>query len=131
MPPALWRALVLILALCGTTQLVIELLSAPRVLTLGVATQLLFGGTYEPVRGPTQFLVDSVPSESPLVAVGVKPGDRVYYDEPLGHWPSRVAGDSLTLTAKRDGASRRVEVDVPAAEALPRFQIASYTLGTV
>lgn len=83
------------LAVCAATQFAIELISAPRVLTLGVLGEPLFTGGYLRERGPTAFLVDTLSPASPLVAAGVVPGDRLRYDRPLGRWYNAIAGDSV------------------------------------
>jgi hypothetical protein len=73
---ALWRCGVVIFALLAAVQLAIEAFHAPRVLGTGEAGEMLFKGGFLRERGPTTFLVDSVPAASPLAAAGVLPGDR-------------------------------------------------------
>ena len=123
---ALWRGLVVILATAAGIQLAIELFSAPRVLTPGVAGQPLFTGGFASERGPTTFVVKSIPPGSPLVAAGVVPGDRVRFDRPLGRWYNYVAGDTVGLTVLHGDAARPLVVTVPAAASLPRLQVANY-----
>lgn len=128
---ALWRSLVVILAVCAATQFAIEVISAPRGLTLGVRGEPLFTGGYVQERGPTTFVVDTLSPASPLVAAGVVPGDRLRYDTPLGRWYNVVAGDKVSLTVMHGDTTRRLEVTVAAAGSLPRYLMVNYILGAL
>ena len=128
---AVWRCFIVSLAIIAGTQFFIELISLPRILTLGVRAERLDTSRFLPERGPTTFIIDSIPPASPLVAAGVQPGDRLRYDRPLDRWYSRVAGDKLSLTVIRGDSSRHVEVVMPAADSLPRYAIATQVLGAL
>lgn len=90
----------------AVTQTAIELMSAPRILTPDVLSEPLFSGPFLHARGPTTFVVESMTTNSPLVAAGVLPGDRLRYDRPLGRWYNLVAGDKVTLAVLHDDTSR-------------------------
>jgi hypothetical protein len=122
----LWRCGVVIFAVLATVQLAIEVFHAPRVLRVGLFTEQLFEGRTLRERGPTTFVVDSLPATSPLLSAGVLPGDRLRWDEPVGRWYNLAAGDSVSLTVIHGDASRRIDVTMPAARALPRHQVANY-----
>jgi len=123
-----WRGCVVTLAVLAAVQLGIELFHAPRVLRLGVASETLFAGGFARERGPTTFVVDSLPAASPLTAAGVVPGDKLRWDEPLGRWYNVVAGDRVALTVLHGDERRRVDITVPAAVSLPRHQVVNYVL---
>ena len=125
---AVWRGFVVIFAVLAVVQLGIETLNAPRVLRLGVAGAALFKGGYVRERGPTTFRVDAIPPDSPLAAAGVVPGDALRYDDPIGRWHNLAAGDRVALTVLHGDEARRIEVTVPAAAELPRYQVANYVL---
>jgi hypothetical protein len=122
----LWRCGVAIVAVLATAQLAIEVFHAPRVLRVGLLTEQLFEGRTFRERGPTTFVVDSVPATSPLLSAGVVPGDRLRWDEPIGRWYNLAAGDTVSLTVIHGDESRRIDVTAPAASALPRHQVANY-----
>src|SRR5262249_51900802 len=82
-------------------------------------------------RGPTTFEVNSLPSDSPLAAAGVVPGDRIRFDTPIGRWHNLIAGDKVALTVLHDGDRRRVDVVARAASPLPRPQTANYVMDIV
>jgi GAF domain-containing protein len=119
---------VIVLALIAATQLAIEGFNAPRVLTLGALSEPLFKGHFLRERGPTRFVVDSLSAASPLHGAGVVPGDLLRWNEPLGRWYNVAAGETATLTVIHGGASREIEVTMPAARALPRHQVAIYVM---
>ena len=98
---ALWRTLIVVLAAIACTQLAIELLGAPRQLTLGTRGEPLFEGRRVLERGPITFVVDALSPQSPLVAAGVRPGDRLRYDRPAQQFIHFAAGDRLSLTLIR------------------------------
>ncbi len=123
-----WRGFVVIFAALAVVQLSIEMFSAPRALQVGVAGEALFKGGVARERGPTTFVVDSIPAASPLAAAGVVPGDRLRFDEPIGRWHSLAAGDRVALTVLHADQKRRIDVVVPAAARLPRFQVTNYVL---
>jgi hypothetical protein len=125
---ALWRALVIVLAVCASIQLGIEWFSAPRVLTRGVVAEPLFTGGYLKERGPIAFVVEGVPADSPLRAADVVPGDRLRFDEPLGRWYNRVAGDKVALTVIHGAGERRVDVTLTADRNPPRYRVINYVL---
>jgi hypothetical protein len=91
----LWRCGVVVFAVLATVQLAIEVFHAPRVLRLGLLTEQFFEGRALRERGPTTFVVDSVPATSPLLSAGVLPGDRLRWDEPIGRWYNLAAGDPV------------------------------------
>lgn len=124
----IWRGFVVVFATLAVVQLAIEAFNAPRVLRIGVAGEALFTGGFLRERGPTTFRVDAVPAASPLAKAGVMPGDALRYDDPIGRWHNLAAGDRVALTVLRGGEARRIEVTVPAAAALPRYQVANYVL---
>lgn len=125
---AAWRGFVVVFATLAVVQLGIEAFNAPRVLRLGVAGEPLFTGGFLRERGPTTFRVESIPPGSPLAAAGVMPGDAVRYDDPIGRWHNLAAGDRVTLTVLHGTETRRIEVTVPAATVLPRYQVTNYVL---
>jgi hypothetical protein len=125
---AAWRWFVVVLALLATAQLAIEVYHAPRVLRLGLASEPLFSGGFLRERGPTTFVVASVPAGSPLAAAGVVPGDRVRFDAPLGRWYNLAVGDRVALTVVRGDTSHRIDVTAAPAAALPRYQVANYVM---
>lgn len=129
--PALWRALVVALAVIACIQLAIELLGAPRQLTLGMRGETLFEGRRVLERGPTTFVVDALSPQSPLVAAGVRPGDRLRYDRPAQQFINWAAGDQLSLTVIRGDSQRRVDVTVTPAASLPPYAEANYAIVTV
>ncbi len=124
----IWRGFVVVFATLAVVQLAIEAFNAPRVLRIGVAGETLFTGGFLRERGPTTFRVDAVPAASPLAAAGVMPGDALRYDDPIGRWHNLAAGDRVALTVLHGAEARRIEVTVPAAAALPRYQVANYVL---
>jgi hypothetical protein len=128
---ALWRALVVTLAVIACTQLAIELLGAPRQLTLGMRGEPLFDGRRVRERGPTTFVVDTLSPRSPLVAAGVRPGDRLRYDRPAQQFIKFAAGDQLSLTVIRGESQRRVDVMVTAAPSVPQYAEADYVIVTM
>jgi hypothetical protein len=129
--PALWRTLVVALAVIACIQLAIELLGAPRQLTLGMRGEALFDGRRVLERGPTTFVVDALAPQSPLVGAGVRPGDRLRYDRPAQQFINWAAGDQLSLTVIRGDSQRRVDVMVMAAPSLPPYVEANYVIVTV
>ena len=128
---ALWRAFVVVLAVIACTQLAIELLGAPRLLTLGTRGESLFDGRRVLERGPSTFVVDALSPRSPLLAAGVRPGDRVRYDRPAQQFINWAAGEQLSLTLIRGDSQRRVTVMVTAAPSLPPYAEADYVIVTV
>src|SRR6516165_9588015 len=126
-----WRWTITIFAVLAAVQLAIEIFSAPRVLQLGVAGEPLFEGGFLRERGPTTFVVDSVPAGSPLAAAGVVPGDRIRFDDPIGRWHNLSAGERVALTVLHGAESRRIEVVVAAAKTLPRHQTSNYVMDIV
>lgn len=122
----LWRCGVVIFAVLATVQLAIEVFHAPRVLRVGLFTEQLFEGRTLHERGPTTFVVRSVPATSPLLSAGVVPGDRLRWDEPIGRWNNLAAGDLVSLTVIHGDEFRRIDVTMPAARALPRHHVANY-----
>jgi hypothetical protein len=124
---ALWRAGIVLYAALALAEFTIEAVHAPRGLTPGVAGTALFKGSFVRERGPTTFVVESLPEGSPLVAAGV--GDRIRYARPLGRWDNVVAGDHVALTILHEGASRAIDVVVPPARALPRHAVSNYVVG--
>jgi len=125
---AVWRCGVVIVAVIAAAQLAIEGFNAPRVLSIGVASEPLFSGHFLRERGPTRFVVDSISPASPLTEAGVLPGDLLQWDEPLGRWYNVAAGEHDSLTVLHGNASRKIEVTMPAARALPRHQVANYLM---
>ena len=126
-----WRWTITIFAVLAAVQLAIEIFSAPRVLQLGVAGEPLFEGGFLRERGPTTFVVDSIPAGSPLAAAGVVPGDRIRFDDPIGRWHNLSAGERVALTVLHGAESRRIEVVVAAAKTLPRHQTSNYVMDIV
>ena len=108
----------LALALCGDARS--RSVHALRVLTLGVAGETLFTGGAVRERGPTTFVVESLPRESPLAAAGVVPSDRLRFATPLGRWRNFDGREHVALTILHDGASRAIDVEAPPAAHLPR-----------
>lgn len=125
-----WRCAVVVLALMAAAQFAIEAFQAPRVLQADGWTAPLFEGGIVRERGPTTFLVDSVPPGSPLAAAGVVGGDRIRYDTPLARWYNLPAGERIGLTILHGDASRRIEVTARPAAELPRFQRANALIDT-
>jgi len=123
-----WRSCVVVFATLAVVQLAIEAFNAPRVLRIGEAGETLFTGGFLRERGPTTFRVDALPAASPLVAAGVVPGDRLRYAAPLGRWYNLAAGERVALTVLHGDQSRSIDVTVPAAASLPRYQVANYVL---
>ena len=123
-----WRSCVVVFATLAVVQLAIEAFNAPRVLRIGEAGETLFTGGFLRERGPTTFRVDALPAASPLVAAGVVPGDRLRYAAPLGRWYNLAAGERVALTVLHGDQSRSIDVTVPAAANLPRYQVANYVL---
>jgi hypothetical protein len=128
--PMLWRIFVLALALLAIAQLTIEVIGAPRQLTLGTRGEALFEGRVVREAGPTTFIVDALPAHSPLWAEGVLPGDQLRFQRPLQQAIKWAAGEKLTLTAIRGASLRRVDVTVVAATQLPPFAVADYVVVT-
>ena len=126
-----WRCGVVIVALLAAAQLAIEVFHAPRVLRVGAFTEPLYEGHSLSERGPTTVVIDSIPADSPLANAGVVPGDRLRWGEPLGRWYNLAGGDSVGLTIIHGDKSRRIDVTVPAARALPRHQVANYVMDIV
>lgn len=124
-----WRCIVVLVTAMAVTQFAIELFHAPRVLQIGRAGEPLVTDHILRERGPTTFIVDSIPAGSPLKEAGVAPGDRLRWDAPVGRWYNVAAGERLALTVMHGEESRRIEVTMPAARSLPRYQLASYVLG--
>ncbi len=118
---ALWRTLIVVLALFTVASVAIDTASLPRVMKLGIRGEPLVDAMHYADRGPTTMMVDSLSTDSPLRSAGVVPGDRIRFDDPLGYWQSRIAGDVVALTVIRDGSARRIEVTVPPARSLPPF----------
>ena len=123
-----WRCGVIIVALIAAIQLAIEVFNAPRTLSLGVLSEPLFAGSFLRERGPTRFVVESLSPASPLNDAGVVPGDLLEWDRPLGRWYNVAAGEKETVTVAHGGVSRRIEVTMPAASAVPRHQTAIYVM---
>jgi hypothetical protein len=123
---ALWRSGVVLFAALALTQTAIEVFHAPNVLQLGRLAAPLYEGHTLRERGPTTFVVDRLPEDSPLRALGVVPGDRLRYDHPMGRWVNHVAGDRVPLTVLHGADERAIDVTVPAAPRLPRLQVANY-----
>ena len=123
-----WRCFVVLLAAVAVVQFGIELAHAPRVLTQGVYGQRLFSGSFLREPGPTRFVVETLPPDSPLVAAGVEPGDYLRYEEPMQPWNNLAAGDTVTVFITHDGTERALTVTVPAAAQLPRFQVSTYII---
>jgi hypothetical protein len=126
-----WRWAVTIFAVLAAVQLGIEIFSAPRVLQLGVAGEPLFEGGFLRERGPTTFVVESMPAGSPLAAAGVVPGDRIRFDDPIGRWHNLSAGERVALTVLHGAETRRIDVVVAPAKALPRHQTTNYVMDIV
>jgi hypothetical protein len=124
----LWRCGVVGFALVAAAQIAIEVFHAPRVLEAGVVGATLFKGGFLRERGPTTFVVDSLPDDSPLREAGVVAGDRLQWDAPVGRWYNVAAGERVALTVIHGGASRRIEVTAPAARNLSRYSVASYVM---
>lgn len=123
-----WRFGVVVFALLAAAQLAIEAFHAPRVLTPGLLREALFEGRTLRERGPTTFVVDSIPARSPLAEAGVTPGDRLRWDDPIGRWYNVAAGERIALTVLHGDEGRRIEVTMPAARNLPRHQVANYLM---
>lgn len=119
------------MAAIACTQLAIELLGAPRQLTLGTRGEPLFEGRRVLERGPITFVVDALSPSSPLVPAGVRPGDRLRYDRPVQQFIHFAAGEQLSLTLIRGDSQRRVDVTVTAAPSLPPYAQADYVVVTV
>jgi hypothetical protein len=128
---AIWRCVVVILAAIAAVEFALDLFHAPRVLTTGVAGAPLFQGRFLRERGPTQFVVESMPADSPLKDLGVVPGDRLQWDEPIGRWHNLAAGDRVSLTVVHGTDRRRLDVTVPAMSDLPRYQLPNYVMSSV
>ena len=128
---AIWRCGVVIFALMAVVQLAIEIYHAPRVLQIGLLSETLVRDRFLRERGPTTFIVESVPPGSPLHDAGVVPGDRLRWDDPIGRWFNVAAGERIALTVLHGTESRRIEVTMPAASRLPRHQVATYVLETI
>ena len=79
-----WRCIVVIFTAMAATQFAIEVFHSPRVLQIGRAGAPLVTDHILRERGPTMFVVDSIPPGSPLKEAGVVPGDRLRWDEPVG-----------------------------------------------
>jgi hypothetical protein len=126
-----WRWGLLVFAALALTQLAIETFHAPRVLALGVAGDTLFNGKSVRERGPTTFVVETLPPASPLVAAGVVPGDRIRFATPLGRWDNVAAGEHVAVTILHGAQSRSIDVTVPPAQSLPRHAVANYMLSVV
>ena len=124
----LWRCGVVIVAVLAATQLAIEAFNAPRVLRVGALSVPLFEGHTVRERGPTTFVIDSIPAGSPLTNAGVVPEDRLRWDEPIGRWHNLAAGDPVSLTVIHRGESRRIDMTAVAARELPRHQVANYVM---
>ena len=122
-----WRCGVVVFAVLAAVELAIETFHAPRVLRAGVATEQLFTGAMRD-RGPTTFVVESMPADSPLHAAGVVVGDGLRYDDPIGRWHNLVAGDKVALTVLHGATERRIEIEMPAAAELPRRRVAEYVM---
>jgi hypothetical protein len=108
------------LTVIACVQLAIELLGAPRQLTLGMRGESLFEGRRMLERGPSTFVVDALSLKSPLIAAGVRPGDRLRYDRPAQQFINWAAGDHLSLTVIRGDNQRRVDVTVTPPRPCPR-----------
>ena len=125
----LWRSGIVVFAALALAQFAIEIYHAPRVLTPGVASNPLFIGRFVPERGPSMFAVESLPPDSPLVAAGVVPGDRIRFATPLGRWDNVAAGERVALTILHGAEQRTVDITMPPAQSLPRHVVANYVIG--
>jgi len=126
---SLWRAGIVVFAVLALAEFAIEAVHAPRGLTLGVAGETLFKGPFLRERGPSTFVVQSLPPGSPLVSAGVVPGDRIRFAAPLGRWDNVAAGERVAVTILHDGEPRVVEVIMPPANSLPRHTVSNYIVG--
>jgi len=123
-----WRCLIVMLALVAAVQLGIETFHAPRELSLGVRGERLFDGSFLRERGPTTFVVDALPPDSPLAAAGVVPGDRLQWEKPIGRWYNVAAGERAAVTVLHGDTRRTIEFTMPVARELPRHHLANYIL---
>jgi hypothetical protein len=82
-------------------------------------------------RGPTTFVVDALSSQSPLVAAGVQPGERLRYERPVQQFIHFAAGERVRVTVLRGDSQRQVDVTVPAAARLPPYAEANYVIVSV
>ncbi len=99
---AWWRGAIVALALVVAAELAIEGAHAPRVLAPGVARQPLGDVRFLRERGPTTFVVYAMQTESPLVALGVVPGDRL---QPLSAAPEHFGADDEAVLAMQAHAT--------------------------
>lgn len=126
-----WRIGLLAFALVTATQYAIETFHARQGLRSGTPGDALFTGDFLRERGPTTFVVESLPPDSPLIAAGVVPGDRLRWSEPVGRWYNVPAGEKAELTVIHGAESRAISVTVPARSTAPRFQVVNYVLDNV
>lgn len=126
-----WRFGLLAFALVTVTQYAIETFHAPQALRSGFLDNALFKGDFLRERGPTTFVVQSLPPGSPLIDAGVVPGDRLRWKEPVGRWHAVPAGGQAELTVIHGGESREVRVTIPERAEVSRVTVANYVMDSV
>ena len=130
MPPLAWKWLVSLLALCGTLLLAIEAGYAVKPMlsgqqgTLGVLVKD-YKGTGRDGEGTHCLLVETLEDGSPLLAAGIKVGDRIRYDRVDDRWRKFGVGEPVGMSLCPPAAVRHF-VFAAQAEDISFYDIFTY-----